>query len=92
MSFIFLDLTEAIDLTWLLVVGWPAACSLSWSSSSCCAAAVAKARPAMEMEYDDYKPVVIDNRSKLRFCPYCGAEVKVKTRFCPFCGERVNFN
>ncbi|NMC06949.1 MAG: zinc-ribbon domain-containing protein, partial [Candidatus Lokiarchaeota archaeon] len=38
-----------------------------------------------------YEPDVIDNRRKMRYCPYCAAEIRVRTRYCPYCGECIDF-
>ncbi|MEX2681305.1 MAG: S8 family serine peptidase [Candidatus Sigynarchaeota archaeon] len=35
--------------------------------------------------------LAVSSNLKLRFCPYCGAEIKVKTKYCLYCGEFINF-
>jgi len=38
-----------------------------------------------------YNPLAASSGLKLRFCPYCGTEVKAKTKYCLYCGEFINF-
>ncbi len=92
LAFIFMNLTSglSIDWVWYLVVGVAGGLALAFVILTLRKRRSSVPR-ASEVEYDDYKPEVIDNRQKLRFCPYCAAEVKVKTKYCPYCGQRINF-
>lgn len=91
----FINLVSAtpIDLTWLLVLGIAAGVIglvgvilnrrlRGWRGSK---------QPARAMFRDTYEPDVIDNRRKMRYCPYCAAEIRVRTRYCPYCGECIDF-
>jgi hypothetical protein len=93
MAFILINLTTAFDWTWLLVVGGAGGVlglmivilKLRQRRSRAPRATVGEGS-------DAHEPEVTDPSLKLRFCPYCAAEIKMTPmKHCPYCGERINF-
>ncbi len=87
MSFVFMDLSPAMDWTWLLVIGVAGGVL----GLLVIVLKLRQRRTRMPQAAKGEASVVYNN-AKLRFCPYCAAEIKVTPiKHCPYCGERINF-